>query len=475
VNRLRYLLPALLLLGVVVAPPASATAPVWSAGDISVPSLYSVANGQVTLLSCLSAGNCLAGGWFYTYANDGVHTFLEREDGLNWSNAISVPDNSGGFNFEVNGLTCATNECIGVGSNSLGAQIVHYSWSSQSVESFPVTFANQSLNTTHSSLKDVACTSDGNCVAGGYVNVTAGANSSALLVDSETNGSWANAVTVPLPSTPGANPGVNPGQVGCISSSRCVYIGSFNTREGQMRPFIAIRQNGTWLNAVSPQMPSNAASMGSQSLSEISCVAGGTCTAAGSYHTTAGTLVPFSVTITANSIDAGVQIPLPANAAPSPKAFLFGFHGLDCSSTGNCSLGAQYSYQVNGVTHFGGFLTSEVNGVWNPRSQSTFMQVPPSAASAGQFGGVVGMSCWSSGNCVGAVAYVDSLQNYFVGVDVESNGVWAQVTGLSMPSNLPAGAAGGLYALRCFSANACSGVGSYQNGSRIMPFHLNSN
>lgn len=474
-KRLRKLFPVLLVSGLLLASPALASTVTWSAGTLSIPSNLGIANGQVTLLSCVSANNCLAGGWYYSTAANGVQTFLGREVNRSWETATSVPDNSGGSNFEVNAVSCATSECAGVGSNSLGARILRYDWNSRVATSFPVTFANQTLDTAHSMLKDVSCISDGNCVAGGYVNVTAGTNSTALLVDSESAGTWANAIQIALPNTVGANAGVNAGQVGCISTARCVYVGSFNTKEGQARPFIAIRQNGAWQSALSPAMPSNASVLGSQTLNELSCVTGGTCTAVGAYHTTKGTLVPYSVTITATTVGAGIQIPLPTNAAPAPKAFLFGFHGLDCVSVGNCSFGAQYSYQVNGVKHFGGFLTSEVNGVWNTRSKATFMQVPPSADSAGQYGGVVGMSCWSAGNCAAAVAYLDSGHQYQVGVAVQSSDIWGPVTPVGMPSGLPAGAAGGLYALRCFAANSCSGVGSFQGSSSYTPFYLNSN
>ena len=103
------------------------------------------------------------------------------------------------------------------------------------------------------------------------------------------------------------------------------------------------------------------------------------------------------------------------------------------------------------------------------------MQVPAGADSAGQYGGVVGISCWSAGNCAGAVAYVDSLNRYQVGVEVQTAGIWGAVIPVAMPSGRPAGAAGGLYALRCFAANSCSGVGSFQGSSTYVPFHLNSN
>lgn len=473
-NRFRFLLSVLIVAGALLSPHAGAATPTFSAGTISIPSGTGIANGQVTLLSCLSAGNCLAGGWYGT--NSGAtETFFTHELNQNWSIGTKVPDPSGGYGLTLNAITCATAQCIGVGQSSLGATLVQYNWSTQSFQATSVvTFANNALDTTHSSLKDVACTSDGNCVAVGSVNVTAGVNSSTLLVDSMTNGSWSNAETVALPSSAGTNPAVSAGQVGCISTARCFYVGSFVTTAGTSRPFIAIRQDGVWQSATSPSMPSNAATLGSQTLSELSCVSGGSCTAVGTYHTTAGTLVPFSVTITTSSIGPGVQIPLPANAAPAPKAFLFGFHGLVCSSVGNCSLGAQYSYQVNTVKHFGGFLTSEVNGVWRTRSQATFMQIPAGADSAGQYGGVVGMSCWSAGNCAGAVAYVDGSKQYQVGVVLETAGVWASVTPVSMPSGRPAGAAGGLYALRCFSATTCSGVGSYQGYSGYSAFSLNS-
>ncbi|MEI6710206.1 MAG: hypothetical protein WCL17_04405 [Actinomycetota bacterium] len=475
-NRLRLLLSTLVVASFFVASPVSATtaAPTWAAGTLSIPSNQGIASGQVTLLSCVSAGNCLAGGWYIDYANS-VHTFLTREASQNWASASAVPDLSGGTNFEVNGLTCATTECAGVGSNSLGARIFRYNWNTQAVTSFSITTSDSSLDTAHSLLKDVACTSDGNCVTGGYVTLNTGASTQTLLVDSEVSGTWNDAQKVSLPVGAGTSPAINPGQIGCISSARCVYIGSFSTADGRARPFIAIRQDGTWQSAVSPAMPSNAAPQGSQTLSELSCVTNGTCTAVGAYHTTAGTLVPYSVTITSNSIGTGIQIPLPSNAAPAPKAFLFGFRGISCASVGNCSLGAQYSYQINGVKHFGGFLTSEVNGVWNTRAQSTFMQIPVGADSAGQFGGVVGVSCWSAGNCTGAVAYVDSSQRYQVGVVLETANLWGPVIPVAMPSGQPAGAAGGLYALACFSATTCSGVGSYQGSSKYLPFRLNSN
>jgi hypothetical protein len=158
---------------------------------------------QVISVSCGSAGNCAAGG-FYTESSVGRQAFVVSEVNGAWGSAIEVPGiaalHGGGIKAEADSVSCASAGNCAVGGNytdssgSLQAFVadeVNGTWSN-AIE-VPSTAA---LNTSgNARVRSVSCPSAGNCSAGGdYTNSSLGAQA---FVVSEVNGTWHTAIAVP--------------------------------------------------------------------------------------------------------------------------------------------------------------------------------------------------------------------------------------------------------------------------------------
>src|SRR5579864_9469971 len=127
---------------------AVARAGIWRAA-IEVPGLGALnkrGNAQLTEVSCGSAGNCAAGG-FYTDGSGRAQAFVVSERNGTWSKAIEVPGSG----------------ILNKGGNAAVAS--------------------------------VSCASAGNCAAGGFY--TGRFPHTQAFVVSETNGTWAKARQVP--------------------------------------------------------------------------------------------------------------------------------------------------------------------------------------------------------------------------------------------------------------------------------------
>ena len=116
--RRRFLVLGLLsllgLVGVFGAVAGSSAAPpptaVWS-NAIEVPgsaTLNSGAAAQVNSVSCPTAGNCAAGG-YYEDGSSNQQAFVVGEKNGSWGNAVEVPGTAvlnGGGNATVNSVSC---------------------------------------------------------------------------------------------------------------------------------------------------------------------------------------------------------------------------------------------------------------------------------------------------------------------------------------------------------------------------------
>src|SRR5262245_41231873 len=193
-------------LAVVAAPAAGAVAQTgtWRTA-IEVPGLGSLNKGgfaDVDSVSCGSAGNCGAGG-FYTDRSAHLQAFVVSEKRGSWRRAIEVPGlgilNAGGT-ASVASVSCASaGNCAAGGSYRDGcgdeqAFVVsekHGTWG-RAIE-VP---GSASLNQGGiAGVTSVSCASAGNCAVGGFYED--GSPHAQALVVSEINGTWGTAIEVP--------------------------------------------------------------------------------------------------------------------------------------------------------------------------------------------------------------------------------------------------------------------------------------
>jgi len=185
----------------------------------------------VNSVSCGSAGNCSAGG-YYTDRSGYFQAFVVSQSNGTWGNAEEVPG------------TAALN----TGGNAV--------------------------------VNSVSCASAGKCSAGGYyVN---GSGQIEAFVVSLVNGTWGTAEEVPGTAARSARGSAMVDSVSCASAGNCsagITYGDGST----LQAFVVNQVNGTWGTA--EEVPGTAAlnTGGDAAVNSVSCPAGGHCSAGGNY------------------------------------------------------------------------------------------------------------------------------------------------------------------------------------------------
>ncbi len=216
---------------------ASETNGTWHPA-IEVPGTAALNKGgfaTVSSVSCASAGNCLAGGSYFAAEAD-IQAFVASETNGTWHPAIEVPGTAAlniGRSADVMSVSCtsAGNCAAGGYYNDLdnGGQAFVASerdgvWR-KAIE-VPGTAA---LNSLGAEVASLSCASAGNCAAGGFYTT---GDSGQAFVASEANGTWRTAIEVP--ARPRLNKGADAAvaSVSCGSAGNCVAVGRYTDGSG---------------------------------------------------------------------------------------------------------------------------------------------------------------------------------------------------------------------------------------------------
>jgi hypothetical protein len=133
---------------------------------------------------------------------------------------------------------------------------------------------------------------------------------------------------------------------------------------------------------------------------------------------------------------------------------------ISCASDGDCTLGG--SFRVGTAQH--AFVASSVDG-----SLNTYTEIPGlRSANSGGYSFVNSVSCTSSGNCVAAGTYSDSMTHAFVAV--QSNGVWSNYSNIPGISDTTASGFEGKEAVSCSTTGNCTVAGRYYEGALMQTF-----
>ena len=270
-----------------------------------VPGLAALNTGHdavVNQMSCPSAGNCGAGGFYST--SSAQEAFVVSETNGTWGTAQEIPGMAAldrGQGSAVSALSCGSaGNCSAVGFyagltgvEAFVADEINGTWGT--AEEVPGTAAlNKGGN---ASTDSVSCASAGNCSAGGSYE-DGSFHDQAFVVD-ETNGTWGTAQEVPgfaALSKGGGQAAIN--SLSCASAGNCsaggFYPGTFST----FQAFVVTEKNGTWGKA--EQVPGIAAlnKGGIASIHSVSCGATGNCSAGGFYKDSSGHQQAFVVSQT---------------------------------------------------------------------------------------------------------------------------------------------------------------------------------
>jgi hypothetical protein len=266
----------------------------WATGVQAALPANAVSNlgAGLSSVSCASAGNCsVVGGYSASSGGDGL---LLIESGGRWKRGIEVrlpanaASNPGATLFSV---SCASaGNCSAVGwyddssGNLQGLLLTETGgrWA-PGVEAAPP--ANAASNPA-GSLNSVSCASAGNCSAVGFYFDSSGNGQGRLLT--ETRGRWAREVEAALPANAGSDPQVDLTSVSCASGGNCSAVGSYFDSSGHQQGLLLTESKGRWATGVEAAPPANAGSDPAVQLRSVSCAPGGECSVVGSYSDTAG-------------------------------------------------------------------------------------------------------------------------------------------------------------------------------------------
>jgi hypothetical protein len=332
---------------------AAASGGTWGTAE-EVPGVGALAvdgSSYALSVSCGAPGSCSAGGYYTTFVNEPgpVGAFVVSETGGTWGNAEEVPGtaalNQGGYAV-LNSVSCPS-----AGDCSAGG---YYTNGSGDQEAFVVsetggTWGNAeevagTLNQgVLAGIESVSCASAGNCSAGGSYRDGSG-NDQAFVV-TEKGGTWGTAKEVP--GTAALNKGGSAvlNSVSCTSAGNCSAGGRYLDSSGDGQAFVVGETNGTWGTA--KEVPGTAAlnKGGSAVLNSVSCASAGNCSAGGGYagspNGSSGEL--FVVGETNGTWGTAKEVP---GFSALNKGMSANLGQVSCASVGHCSAVGYYTTQT---------------------------------------------------------------------------------------------------------------------------------
>jgi hypothetical protein len=449
----------------------------WGTAE-QVPGLAALAgtgDSALNSVSCATAGNCSAGGFYHTggpsQCCQSEAFVVSQVDGA-WGTALEVPGiaglNQAGM-AEVMSVSCSSpGDCVAGGYYTSG----HFPGGSVPMTSaFVVSQVNgtwgkarqvpgiAALNTGGAaSITSVSCTSPGNCSAGGFYHIfsSPGCCRSAGFVISQVNATWGRAKKIPgttgkIPGTTGIN------EVSCASPGNC----------GAAAKRVVSQVNGVWGAAKVVAVPSGS-SFGHAWIRTISCAAPGDCSAGGLGTTQARSVVVNQV----NGVWGTAREIRGTAALIKGKRSLVA--SVSCSARRNCTAGG-YGFRTaaagSSTRDFAvPYVAAQRKGSWGRAEKIPGI----GTLSTHGYAVVTAVSCASRGNCAAAGRYSTTTYNPCgsgpdqVFVLNKANGTWGtpHVVTVTLGNDGPAQ----ITAVACPAAGRCSAAGFYYSGAQERAF-----
>jgi hypothetical protein len=306
-------------------------------------SLNAGGNGGVSNLVCVSAGNCVAAG-YYEDSSHKDHIYTAEERNRTWRHAYQVP---GLTALGVGAFIIVTSlSCPSIGGCVLGGQ---YEDSHGQDQAFLATEKNGKWQAAQevpgtaalnvggiAALSSVSCPSPGNCGASGSYQDQA--DHTELFVISERNGRWAIATEMPGIARLNAGNNAAVGVQSCPSAGNCVIGGLYSDSHQSRQAFIVTEKDGHWANA--EKVPGLARlNADGASIFAVSCASASNCGIGGSYGAAHDTVQDF----VDNEVNGrwGQPIEIPGSAALN-KGGVATISSMSCRSAVACTAGGSY-------------------------------------------------------------------------------------------------------------------------------------
>jgi len=422
----------------------------------------------INMVSCASAGNCSVGGSYLNRRHGEFQAFVASETGGTWGTAREVPGTAtlnAGFEASVTSLSCAS-----AGNCSAGG---FYTDASDNEQAFVVTETNGTWGAAQevpgvgakntggqARITSVSCAAPGDCSAVGFFRLPS--FTSRAFTVTQTNGAWGTAKAFPgLAARKGSQ---TVSSVSCASVGNCSAGGSFSDSSRHAQAYVVSEKNGTWGTAI-PTPGVAALNTGGRALiTALSCGAPDNCGAAGTYQS-AGRVHGFVVS--ENNGIWGTAQQVPGLAALGNDGA--GIDSMSCASAGNCSAGGTYLQISSAAIHSQVFVVGEKNGTWGTATPL------PGAATLNKGGGALtgAVSCATAGNCAIAGSYTDAAGHGQAFVASQANGTWGtaqEVPGTAALNSLGAGEGS---SVSCGAVGKCAAGGYYADTTGQQVFVVN--
>ena len=294
-------------------------------------------------VSCPSAGNCGTGGYYTN--RSGRQAFVASETNGTWLVAKKVPGtaalNAAG-NAVIASVSCGSaGNCSAGGYYTDGSGHEQAFVAGQSAGTWRTATevpGTATLNTDGTAaIASLSCPSAGNCSGGGYY--IDGAAHEQAFVAQETSGTWRTAKKVPglAPLNEGGNAIIN--SVSCASAGNCSAAGESTGGSGTGIAFVVSEKTGTWGTA---QEILGMAVLGPKGAGTVavSCGSAGNCGAGGYYIDETGSQQAFVVRENKGVWGTAKEVPGTAALNTGRSAALA---TVSCASANNCSAGGFYT------------------------------------------------------------------------------------------------------------------------------------
>jgi hypothetical protein len=282
----------------------------WNATKLdlsSLPNVNSLPSVSLASVSCPSLGNCATVG-YYVDASGAQQGLLASESNGAWTASEADVSKIGGSSQPATMLvqvSCASaGNCAAVGyygdnaGNTLGliATESNRHWGIQGPD-FSQLPSVAPWGTQVTMLRSVSCPSAGHCTAvGTYIDGTANGGSTQGMLLTENNGPWSPATEATLPgdayttnSGSGAQLDLNLNSVSCASPGNCTAVGSYDaTASNNIEALELTETGGAWGSGVAASLPAGAAGNPQASLDSVYCRSPGSCLASGTDEASDG-------------------------------------------------------------------------------------------------------------------------------------------------------------------------------------------
>jgi D-alanine-D-alanine ligase-like ATP-grasp enzyme len=420
----------------------------------------------ITAVSCPSAGNCSAGGYYTPAAEPGyasAQVFVVSEVHGIWGRAREVPGTAA-LNW-AGGATVNSVSCASAGNCTAGGYLNADSGADQAFVASEVhgtwgrarAIPGGARGREGSFVTSVSCAAAGNCSAGGTYTVNF--SYAQAFVVSEVHGTWGRAEEVP--GTAALNHGnAYVYSVSCAAAGNCSAGGQYDDNSGGVQGFVASQVHGTWGRA--REVPGTAAlnQGGGAVINSVSCASAGDCSAGGVYRDRSRRAQAFVVTQVHGTWGKAEEVP---GAAALNQGGYAGGPGaqvtsVSCAAAGNCSAGGTYT---DSSGHSQGFVVNQVHGIWGQARQVPGTAVLDQGGSAW----LPSLSCAAAGNCSAGGTYTDSSGHSQAFVVNQVHGTWGQARQVPGTAVLDQGGSAWLPSLSCAAAGNCSAGGTYTDSS----------